>query len=601
MIKNNTNCSLKSLKKTCPINHPFGDVSQKKWFNIIKRCIDSLKHAGISGGNMTLNLQGKATDSLFPLIGEAVAMYRQLCRESGVIDFTDLINYAIQLLESHDDIRAYYQNQYSYIIEDEAQDSSQMLQRLIKLLSKEPDDDSHPNLIRTGDTNQSITTTFSSADPTVFRDFIKGADHVVHMDASARCAPEVIELANGWIRHCEETEPLQNAFAPTTIKPIVGANPDLLFPLQTACFETSVDEQDWLTQTILKLRETYPNKSMAVLTLTNASVLDVTATLQAASLPAISLTDHMNNQPVFQVLFNTLQLLANPTQHQHQVALYKALCQLSEQRYALQFFATTTDDDDTTEAHREYVLANIALLYATPQEIADPFLKQLYYDLSDFSRLSLNTNLPTLINHISQQWFINPTERSNGLLCALHCKQWLNQQGDGMSLSPLDDTLKYFTQLYQSPKGLKTFSDAAQSSPEEVIQVMTLHKSKGQEFDIVLMPALQEGHHQVNLDEQIATDLLEAIQTKPSNAETKTEQAVAPTTTAILKQEERARLIFVGLTRAKQGLIATAHHKTKTRYGKFRNVQPDMAYYWLESQTKPKLSIVPSSNEVPTS
>ncbi len=57
------------------------------------------------------------------------------------------------------DILQYYQDLCHYIIEDEAQDSSAIQQKLIELLSGK-----HKNLIRCGDINQAITTTFSNAD-----------------------------------------------------------------------------------------------------------------------------------------------------------------------------------------------------------------------------------------------------------------------------------------------------------------------------------------------------------------------------------------------------------------------------------------------------
>lgn len=556
------------------------DWTERQWQQLIAQCLRSVKDAGLQGTEAPLTSPNPDKANTLEHIGKALALYRQKCRELGVIDFTDLIQYAILLLETQPDIRKYYHTLYHTVIEDEAQDSSRMLQRLIQLLVEHPDDATQQNnLIRTGDTNQSITTTFSSADPSVFREFIEHADHTVHMDASARCAPEVIETANQWIAHCCQTGPLQQAFSPVTIQPIPGANPDLLFPIQTAEFNTSDEENDWLCHTMLRLREVYPEKSMAVLTQTNANVLAITRLLQQAGLPAISLTNSSGDQPVFQVLFYTLQLLSDPGKTQHQVKLYQSMCQLGEPPYPLQFFAHLDNETDATHQHREHVLQQIPLLYTPPSNITDPLLKQLYYDLTDFSRLALQSNLPALINHISQQWFLHPADKSNGLLCALHCKQWLSQQDQGASLSPLDDMLHYFTQLMHPARGLKVFSDINNGLDGSIIQVMTLHKSKGQEFDIVMMPALQAKRNEQSPVDQLASHVVDLLQ--------KQQQATSRHNnlqdTLLMNDEEFARLIFVGITRAKQGLIATAHHQQKNKWGKWRDIEPAMAFRWLQS------------------
>ena len=90
--------------------------------------------------------------------------YQAKLREANLIDYDDILIMSVKLLENNPDILEYYQNICEYIIEDEAQDSSGVQQRLIGLLSGK-----HKNLIRCGDINQAITTTFSNADVEGFR------------------------------------------------------------------------------------------------------------------------------------------------------------------------------------------------------------------------------------------------------------------------------------------------------------------------------------------------------------------------------------------------------------------------------------------------
>lgn len=72
-----------------------------------------------------------------------------------MIDYDDMLTGSVRILKENPDILAHYQEICEYIIEDEAQDSSLIQQELIALLSGK-----HKNIIRCGDVNQSITSTF---------------------------------------------------------------------------------------------------------------------------------------------------------------------------------------------------------------------------------------------------------------------------------------------------------------------------------------------------------------------------------------------------------------------------------------------------------
>ena len=61
--------------------------------------------------------------------------YQAKLREANLIDYDDILIMSVKLLENNPDILEYYQNICEYIIEDEAQDSSGVQQRLIGLLS----------------------------------------------------------------------------------------------------------------------------------------------------------------------------------------------------------------------------------------------------------------------------------------------------------------------------------------------------------------------------------------------------------------------------------------------------------------------------------
>lgn len=132
--------------------------------------------------------------------------YQRILKEGNLIDYDDMLTSSVKLLEENADIRAYYQDICQYIIEDEAQDSSSIQQKLINLLSAK-----YKNLIRCGDINQAITTTFSNADVEGFRKFISESNNV-SMNCSQRCTKDVWTLANNLVKWADTQQETKNAF-----------------------------------------------------------------------------------------------------------------------------------------------------------------------------------------------------------------------------------------------------------------------------------------------------------------------------------------------------------------------------------------------------
>src|SRR5262249_55406723 len=151
---------------------------------------------------------------------------------------------------------------FLYVIEDEAQDSSRLLQEFIGLLTA-----GHNNLIRTGDTNQSITTTFSSADTDVFRNFIRECEKegiIIRMTHSARSAEPVLKLTNGFVGWASEDEFLKKAFQPVSVTAVPNHNPAILMPVASRLFESVAEESNWIIQNIKTFQENHPASSVAV-------------------------------------------------------------------------------------------------------------------------------------------------------------------------------------------------------------------------------------------------------------------------------------------------------------------------------------------------
>ncbi len=543
------------LAKVAGITLPESAKNPGDWQRAIDRGINHAKTFGISPEDIEKGAHFR--------LQEFLPAYRLYCREldsQGQLDFTDLIVKAVRLLQDYPDIRARYQQQFEVIIEDEAQDSSRLLQELIRLLGGD-----RPNLIRTGDTNQSITTTFSSADTSVFRDFIRQADLTVHMTQSGRCAPEIIRLANDWMLQASEIPGLERAFEPVAMQPVLGQNPPLLYPPQAELFDMNAQEEDWLVARIRDIKAAHPDTSVAVLVRSNAQVNHMTAVLHRAKIPAVSLSEQMNVNPVFAVILAYLKLLREPGNLEVQAQWYQRLV---DAQYI----------PDSPE--RKAFLETTPLFYQSPASLPDELLKQWAYDWLELSHQAAGGNIGALIARITDRFFVSVSDRSNGYLCVLMAQEILAQYQHLVHLSPLEIVIHQFEAFQQSWRGRKSFTDVLLQQPHDVIQVMSMHKSKGQEFDVVFMPGLQADSFphdikQIRFDESDkllqALDQVAAGHALPENYQEQKKRE---------KIEEEARLVYVGLTRARRALFLSAHRQAY-RYGRLRPVEPALAFHIL--------------------
>lgn len=167
--------------------------------------IHEAKSSGLSPADLQelyRESEGKAIDDEYGILAIAAGLYEQyelLLRSRQSIDYDDMILAALRVLEN-DSARSLWQQQVFAVFEDEAQDSSPLQTQLLETLARNPDcPDDPPNLIRVGDPNQAINSTFTPADPIYFRQFCEACDRqnrLATMDRAGRSTQIVINAAN---------------------------------------------------------------------------------------------------------------------------------------------------------------------------------------------------------------------------------------------------------------------------------------------------------------------------------------------------------------------------------------------------------------------
>jgi DNA helicase II / ATP-dependent DNA helicase PcrA len=190
---------------------------------VLPELANTVIHEAKSSGISPEQLQewSQQTTDEYGILTVAAGLYEQyqkLMRSREFIDYDDMILAALRVLEN-DSARRIEQNQVFAVFEDEAQDSSPLQTQLLEILARDardgedegdegvraissssPSSSSSPlNLVRVGDPNQAINSTFTPADPIYFRQFCEECDRLKRlatMDQAGRSTRIIIEAAN---------------------------------------------------------------------------------------------------------------------------------------------------------------------------------------------------------------------------------------------------------------------------------------------------------------------------------------------------------------------------------------------------------------------
>ncbi len=112
--------------------------------------------------------------------------YQELLERKSYLDYDEMIAGALRVMLDPTARRLWQQQVYA-VFEDEAQDSSPLQEKLLRQLAGIPNSpELAPNLIRVGDPNQAINSTFTPADPRYFRDFCQECSEIVDVDLQSR-------------------------------------------------------------------------------------------------------------------------------------------------------------------------------------------------------------------------------------------------------------------------------------------------------------------------------------------------------------------------------------------------------------------------------
>lgn len=132
-------------------------------------------------------------------IADVYELYQKRLKDNNAIDFDDIINYTIQILNDNEDVLEYYANKFQYVLVDEYQDTNKAQFNLIKLFASK-----NGNITVVGDADQSIYA-FRGADISNILNFEKDfkGTKIIKLEQNYRCTGNILKAANAVIKNNE--------------------------------------------------------------------------------------------------------------------------------------------------------------------------------------------------------------------------------------------------------------------------------------------------------------------------------------------------------------------------------------------------------------
>lgn len=170
-------------------------ILEKIKFGVLISNVSSQKNKGITYEEYKNKIDEEV--AIERVLADFYEKYEQKKWSEQKMDFDDLLLHVYKLFKSNEDILSKYQRRWEYIITDESQDQNHVQNELIRMLAHP-----HNNICLVGDVSQSIYG-FRGAKPEEFLYFSKGYDNTTELFLldNYRSRKHVVDTANKVIRN----------------------------------------------------------------------------------------------------------------------------------------------------------------------------------------------------------------------------------------------------------------------------------------------------------------------------------------------------------------------------------------------------------------
>ncbi|SFB68051.1 ATP-dependent helicase [Butyrivibrio sp. YAB3001] len=447
---------------------------------VLKDIVSEISRVKNTGDNVSSKSEKKTVCAQFDKVYEE---YNKCLLEFGFIDFDDMVKRCLCLLEEDKALLANWSSRFKYILIDEYQDINMIQYKVIRLLC------SSNNLFVVGDDDQSIYG-FRGSDPGIMQrfaeDFVNERPEIINLNVNYRCGRTILENANRLI----EVNKIR-------FKKELIANDTNGVGILAPRKYTSKANQTKAIITFLQNRKDNLD-DIAFIFRTNSEALSLAAVLKEAGIPT-----NLDNQaksfydsPAVKLCEaylsftccghkreDFIRIMNNPKRYISR----EALC------------SGTVNENDLKHFY-----------YGNTQKTKE--IEKLFRQLNMISHMRPSLSIRFIRNEIGIDK-LYPGEIDA-----------LNELSE-LSLKMTDNKilLKQLSELREQEQNKTCLNKIVKSRSK--VNLMTMHGSKGLEFDTVWLPNLNEG--------------------------------IIPSRSSVTQSEieEERRMLYVGMTRAKRALI----------------------------------------------
>jgi DNA helicase-2/ATP-dependent DNA helicase PcrA len=486
-------------------------------------------------------------------IARVYQSYETFLKAEGKIDFEDQVRLVVEMFRRRPSVLAELQGRFKYILVDEFQDTNYIQFELLKLLAA-----SHNNLTVVGDDDQSIFR-FRGASLANILTFQKYYEErrvkvqKVVLTRNYRSTQQILDSAYTLIQH---NNPFRLEYQSKEDKKLVSSLSDPAKSIQLLQLETVSQEADRVAGLIREKWKTGIRPAeMAVLVRRNADADPFLRALNVNQVPfRFSGSRGLYSQEEVKILASFIRALTDFEDSRS--LFFLAHCEV----YRMDLYSLTVFSN--------YAQRKNIPLHGVFREIAqgDPPLevkpeavesvKRIYDDLLHFVRLSETKNAGQVVfAFLEKTGYIKGLVETGSLDAELKIK----------NLRLFFEKIKNFSEVVENDS-IQSFAahldllqevgdnpaTAEAELEEEAVNVLTVHKAKGLEFEVVFMVSLiadrfpgREKRERIPFPVEILKERF------PSDEDSGSESSDA----GALREERR--LFYVGMTRAKRELFLT--------------------------------------------
>ena len=551
------------------------DAWEKGFYDLVQNTISELKYKDISPQKLEEYMRENRR-GILKIILPIYKEYERRLKANGLLDYDDMLILAYKALSIDEDLKIKYQNKYQYVFEDECQDSNEIQGKIIGLICEE-----HNNLVRVGDINQSITGTFSSSDPKFFKEFIEDSDYCYRMDMSNRSSKDIINLANELTRYV--TQNLQpecrDALEQMDIKTVPknkgykeNPKPDK-YQISYKYYKTFDKEIEQTVKFVRNIHKRYPDKSIGILVPYNDHINLVAKELIKEDLEFEELgPNSLRKRRIIDNIAIIIDFILNCDEKEKLIeVLDKVYIKTDNKEGKKDFLQLLRETNLTVEELLYDEECTKELIIDTDSDLYESFLFGLK-NLKNIIEYPL-TRIDKLILFIGNSMMMEDEERAIVDYLGFYVK-YLLAENNSMNLQQIYNLLSdrknrvfsYIIEVISEINGYEALPGS--------ITVCNYHKSKGLEWDCVFLLGMTQFNFPDNIYEKFQCDkwyLKEKYKNPESNIKAEIDFMLHGEVTKNYAKEikenlikEKIRLLYVGITRAKEMLILSASEKNSS-------------------------------------